>query len=261
LPAVDSAFVNAEYVSANEAEISEADGRRIYVQDIIVTVFDTGQIPVSAIVRYSAPGDTATGVAESAPIVFTITTVELDTTITFQDIRDVMHVPLTIWDYLLYAGITLLVVLLAWFVYRWYRGREGEAESVEEAVPALPPDVVALRALEQLRSESLWQNGRHKEYQSRLTDIIRTYIEHRFHVPALEHPTSEIMLDVAMLGLDTALTTELERVLQTADYCKFAKYVPGSAEHMRGLEFAQDFVARTRAPEADGAQKGGSEDV
>ena len=251
LPASDEDLVNAELVSAEEAVISEKDGRRHLVQDVIVSVFDTGRIPVSLLVRYTAPGDTTKFVAQSDPIAFEITTVALDTTIAFKDIREVIHVPLTIWDYLMYAGIGLLLLLLAWLAYRWWRERDGEDEAAVMPEPELPADVIALQALEALRGESLWQSGRHKEYQSRLTDILRAYIEQRFRVPALEHPTSEIMPDVAMLGLPTETVGELDRVLHIADMCKFARVTPSSAEHEMGMKFALRFVCDTRPSDTE----------
>ena len=246
LPADDDAFENADFVSAADVETTESGNMKTYVQDVVVTVFDTGTVPVSAVLQYRRPGDTTLYRIASDPIDFTVGTVELDTTITFKDIRDVLHVSLTIWDYLLYAGIAILLALLLWFGYRWYRGREDAVEDVVPEEPALPAHVIATRALEQLRSESLWQQAKHKEYQSRVTDILRTYVERRFAVPAMEHPTSEIMPAVAMLGLDTELVGGLEQVLRVADNCKFARYIPVASEHTQSMDFALQFVDKTR---------------
>jgi hypothetical protein len=261
LPADDDGFANAEFVSAEDEQRQDTEKRQHISQDVVVTVFDTGRIPISAIVRYRIPGDTATYTVRSEPVMVSVRTVELDTTITYKDIREVMHVPLTVWDYLMYAGIAVLTALLAWLGYRWLRDRNGEEEPETSPEPDLPPDVIALRALVRLRDERLWQDARHKEYQSRLTDIVRAYIERRFSVPALEHPTSEIMPEVAMLGLDTALTTDLERVLRTADMCKFARYTPHADEHEEGMRFAVRFVETTREASTAEEREGGATDV
>ena len=247
MPSQDDDFENAEFVSAEELQRESSGKRQQLRQTCIVTVFDTGRIPVKAIVRYSKPGDTTAYTLTSEAMLFDITTVELDTTQSFKDIRDVLHVPLTIWDYLLYAGVTILIGLLAWFGYRWYTNRdEDEREEEGELEPDLPPHVIALQALESIRSEQLWQNGRFKQYQSRVTDVLRAYIERRFDLPALEHPTSEIIPDVAMLGLDTDVVGELETVLRTADLTKFAKYVPSVVENEKAMRFSVDFVEDTK---------------
>ena len=261
MPADDEGFANAEFVSAEDELRQDAEGVQIISQDVVVTVFDTGRIPISAIVRYRIPGDTATHTVRSEPVTVTVQTVELDTTITYKDIREVMHVSLTLWDYLMYAGIAVLLALLAWLGYRWLRDRDGESDAEVEPEPDLPPDVIALRDLARLREERLWQNSHHKQYQSRLMDILRAYIERRFSVPALEHPTSEIMPEVAMLGLDTGLITELEHVLRIADMCKFARYIPGTGEHENGMRFAERFVEETRAAQETGTGEGGDADV
>lgn len=247
MPKTDEDFTNAEFVAADEATSSVEGTTRKLRQDVVVTVFDTGRIPVSAIVHYRMPGDTTTYTATSNSIDMQITTVALDTTQSFRDITDVLHVPLTIWDYLLYAGIVLLLALLIWFGWRWYRARKGAEESLPPPPePEIPPAVIALRDLEMLREDQLWQSGKHKAYQSRLTDILRAYIERRFTVPAMEHPTSEIMPEIAMLGLEPERVDGLERVLRTADMTKFAKYTPTPQENESGMSYAVTFVRDTR---------------
>lgn len=246
-PVADEDIVNGEFVAAEDPEKTVEGERQRLEQEITVTVFDTGRISVGAIVRYRVPGDTTTYAAVSNSIDMQITTVELDTTQSYRDIKTVMDVSLTIWDYLMIAGIILLAALLLWFGWRWYRGRRSREETVEEPpAPELPPGVVALNDLDALRAQRLWQDGRHKEYQSRLTDILRTYVERRFKVPAMEHPTSEIMPEVAMVGLPTAAVDRFERVLQTADRTKFARYTPTADEHESGMQFAVEFVESTR---------------
>ena len=43
--------------------------------------------------------------------------------------------------------------------------------------PPQPPHVVAIKALEALHHQKLWQNNKHKQYYSALTDILRTYVD------------------------------------------------------------------------------------
>ncbi len=246
-PVTDEDIVNGEFVAAEDPDRNIEGERQRLQQEITVTVFDTGSVTLGTIVRYRVPGDTSTYTAVSNSIDLRVTTVELDTTQSFRDIKDVMDVSLTIWDYLMIAGIILLVALLLWFGWRWYRSRRDREETVEEPpVPELPPAVMALSDLDALRAQRLWQEGRHKEYQSRLTDILRTYVERRYDVPAMEHPTSEIMPDVAMLGLPSDTLERFERVLLTADRTKFARYTPTAKEHESGMQFAVEFVESTR---------------
>lgn len=248
LPAEDDDIIEGEFVSAEDPEVEEKDGRRLYRQNVIATVFDTGSVSLRVRVRYTRQGDTTTYEALSQPIALAVTTVELDTSEAFKDIKDVLDVPLTIWDYLLYAAALLLLLLAAWLLYRWYRRRqERPVEEAPVIVPDIPAHVLALHALEALQERKLWQQGQHKEYQSELTDILRRYIEQRWNVPAMEQPTSEIMPGVAMLGLAPSMLEMLERSLRVADMTKFARFVPTSAQHEDGMRFARTFVESTRS--------------
>ena len=247
LPSSDDDIENGEFVSAEEADVEREGDRRRYRQELVATVFDTGSISLRVRVRYTRSGDTTTFESFSPVIALELRTIALDTTQTFKDIKDVLDVPLTFWDYLLYAAIALLLALTAWLVWRWYRRRaERPVEEVIPEQPEIPVDVLALRALERLRERRLWQGGEHKAYQSELTDILRGYIEHRYRIPAMEQPTSEIMPAVAMLGLPPAKIEDVERVLRVADMTKFARYTPSSMQHEEGMRVSVDFVESTR---------------
>lgn len=260
LPDSDDDVENGDYVSAEEAEIESRGDRRLYRQQIVATVFDTGSIALRIRVRYTQPGDTTVFEAFSNAISFEITTVELDTSQTFKDIKDVLDIPLGIWDYLLYAAILLLIAAAAWFGYRWYKKRlERPVEIAPEPVPDNPAHVLALQALESLRERRLWQNGEHKAYQSELTDVLRLYIERRFRVPAMEHPTSEIIPSLAVLGIDADRVERTERVLRVADMTKFARFTPSSMQHEEGMSFAIEFIEATK-PTAE-TQSGGTANV
>jgi hypothetical protein len=247
LPDSDDDVENGDYVSSEEAEVETRGDRRLYRQQVFATVFDTGSIALRIRVRYTEPGDTTVFEAFSNTISFEITTVELDTSQTFKDIRDVLDVPLGFWDYLLYAAILLFIAAAAWFGYRWYKKRqERPIEIAPEVAAEIPAHVLALQALESLRERRVWQNGEHKVYQSELTDVLRLYIDRRFRIPAMEHPTSEIIPSLAVLGIGADRIERMERVLRVADMTKFARFTPSSMEHEEGMTFAVEFVEATK---------------
>ncbi|MBE0645059.1 MAG: hypothetical protein IH600_13330 [Bacteroidetes bacterium] len=253
LPATDDDFEGGDFISAGKAEMETHGKRKEYRQDVVTTIFDTGSIALRVRVQYTMPGDTASFISFSPRINFEISTVALDTAQSFKDIKEVMHVPLTLWDYLLYAAVVLMLVLVGWFGYRWYQKRKNRPEEIlEEAEPEIPAYVVALDALQTLRERKLWQSGQHKAYQSQVTDILRAYIERRFRLPAMEQTTSEIIPRLAMLGLSPHLVEQVEQVLHTADFTKFAKYIPSSMQHEDSMTVSVQFVESTK-PIADAA--------
>ncbi len=93
-----------------------------------------------------------------------------------------------------------------------------------------PPHVEAIRRLEELKDQKLPQNGRHKQYYSGLTDILREYLDARFSIGAMEMTSAEILdaLDEPRKEgtVDEKRYSDLGELLRTADLVKFAKLTP-----------------------------------
>lgn len=51
--------------------------------------------------------------------------------------------------------------------------------------PKLPPHQAAMKEIERIKNEKVWQKGLPKEYYTELTDTLRTYIKDRFGFNAL----------------------------------------------------------------------------
>ncbi|MDR1671036.1 MAG: hypothetical protein LBR57_00780 [Alistipes sp.] len=116
--------------------------------------------------------------------------------------------------------------------------------------PSLPPHVEAIRRLEALRNQKLPQNGRHKQYYSGITDILRDYLERRFSIRAMEMTSSEIIEAVDSPRrngeVDDKRFDDLTNLLRTADLVKFAKWVPGEADDDKAYFDAYYFVEETK---------------
>ena len=103
-----------------------------------------------------------------------------------------------------------------------------------------------MTALGKLKEEKLWQQGQVKEYQSRLTYIIREYLENRYEVPALESTTEEIQRSLKQVDFDSSWKDKLSNILQVADLVKFAKAKPPVDFHDQVWKEAEDFVLATK---------------
>jgi hypothetical protein len=256
-PQGDDDIENGDFVSIDTEDMEVGNVAQLVRREMIMTVFDTGSIAVTVLVRYRLPGDTTSYVARSNTLTFTIGTVALDTSITFKDIRDVMHVSLTVWDYLLIIGIIAAVALLAWYLYkRWKRRPVAEEQALPEPEPEMPPHVEALSAIDRLEKDAPWLHGEHKGAQSRLSEILRHYIERRYRFPALEETTGEIMRDAVRCGVERELLVELEQTLRVADLAKFARFEPSIPQHEDGVHFARRFVTRTAQVEPSSSERG-----
>ena len=172
----------------------------------------------------------------------------VDTTNTnIRDIANILRQPYTFGEIAKVVGIVLgILALVAAIIFVVIRlKRHKPIISIPQA-PPLPADVRALNALEELRQQQLWQQGRVKEYHTQLTDIVRNYLEETYNIPSTEM-TSDQTLD-AFRGC-AAHTEEsssiLQQMLQTADMVKFAKSQPQPYQHDLSMTQAVNFVKLT----------------
>jgi hypothetical protein len=151
------------------------------------------------------------------------------------------------WLALGLLGLALVGVAM-WLVKK-YRGRL--IPLLGGGDPSLPPHVEAIRRLEALRNQKLPQNGRHKQYYSGLVDILRTYLERRFGIGAMEMTSAEILDAVnepRRAGeVDSKRYDDLAALLTTADLVKFAKFIPDEATEDAAYYNAYYFVEETKA--------------
>lgn len=113
----------------------------------------------------------------------------------------------------------------------------------------LPPDQIAFSRLNELKEAQLWEKGQEKEYYTRLIDILREYLQERFGINAMEMTSSQI-LKALRSNEETRLPKKyMERVVEIADYVKFAKVRPMPDDNVRSWQDALQFVEDTKPAE------------
>lgn len=137
------------------------------------------------------------------------------------------------------------VLLVASFLMNRKRAR------VKRAAPApskVPPDIAALRALDELERQGLAARGEVKEHFYRLSAILRAYIEARFGVAAPEMTSEEFLEATAASDvLPRRHRDSLADFMRVADLAKYARFEPGPDEIASTLEAARRFVLETPA--------------
>ncbi|MGC8824170.1 MAG: hypothetical protein ACP5PZ_06195 [Bacteroidales bacterium] len=223
-----------------------ADGRLRIQQRYLVTSFDSGTYQVGPIVFPYVCQATSDSII-SDPVILTVNTIPIKDLTKIADIKTIIKLPLTIRELLPFMGISLLFLLLvAAAIYAYMRWKQQKPLFPFMEKPAEPAHVIAFRELEKLKGAKLWQQGNFKEYYSRLTDIVRAYIEARFGVPALESTTPEIYQTLNGLeSIPKNLIDELHQMLQLSDLVKFAKAEPLPDENDNAWHVAYQFVSKT----------------
>jgi len=139
--------------------------------------------------------------------------------------------------YLLLAAF-LLVLLFVGFYFWKKRGMKA----AELDIAPLPPDVTALRLLDELAKA---ENSDEKAFYFRLSAILRHYIRGRYCVNAPEMTTEEFLPRVEELGLHIGLQKPLRELFQSTDPIKFAGIPAGEAKMKIDLIFVKEFVKQT----------------
>ncbi len=182
-------------------------------------------------------------VLNTNPVRLEVLSPEIDREGGIYDIKSPLGIPLGFFEILPWIILTLFVALSVWFIIRYLRQSKKKSPLSNSLMPSEPAHVIALRELKQLKSESLWQKGMIKEYYTRLTEIVRIYIERRFAIMAMERTSDEIISDLRkMNSLGGEVIDLLGECFSLADLVKFAKARPVESDHESCLNTAFHFV-------------------
>lgn len=243
----DTLVGGVELLGMSRPDTIQLGDNRIQIKlDYLITSFDSGlyYIPPFRVIQNR---DTF----YSNDLGLKVVTFEVEDTTqgAFFDIKPLYRAPFVWADYhFILLGIlsALWIVVMALYAYQQHR-RHGKLRFVAPpSVPQLPPHEAALLELEALKGEKLWQNGREKEYYTRITDTLRLYLERRFGFNAPEMTTSEIVNLVRTNGDLKEVRDQLNQLLHTADFVKFAKQRPLPEENESALAWALMIVSKTK---------------
>ena len=245
-------FIEVVEISKVDTTFDEDDiTSKFFTQKITITSWDSGLHVIPPFMAVIG-NDTL----YSEPILLSVTTVELTEEQDIKDIKGIIEVPFSLWDWILARkfeiGLLLGLLLLGLVGYFVYRKYANKAEVEEEApfVPKEEADIIANRKLKELEGKKVWQSGDVKEFHSQLSFITREYIENRFQINALEQTTDEIsMLLVAHPDIQKSDLQQLIQMLQLADMAKFAKQKPVSVENEQAIKTSYSFIQNTKIVE------------
>ena len=258
-PAVKDSLGNGvEVVSRSPIDSSKLDGGRLQLrQTFVITCFDSGPRRIEPF-GFARTGSGAADTLHSNSLTLFVRYPGVDLKKGPTDIKKPFSAPVTfkeIAPWLL--GIILIGSIIFLIIYAVSRYRKNKPLFQAPPKPKTPPHVVALSELEKLKAEELWQHEKVKEYYTRLTDILRVYIEERFDVPAMEQTSMEILDSFKSQRLlsDSQSFDKLKRTLELADLVKFAKYFPLPDDNHLSFTQACQFVENTKVEVVDAPAK------
>ncbi|MGK0360974.1 MAG: hypothetical protein ACI9U2_003288 [Bradymonadia bacterium] len=141
---------------------------------------------------------------------------------------------------LIAVGVILLGAGIGFVLRRWLDGRVRE---VGPPVDPRPAHIIALADLDALIAQPDLDV---KTYYSRLSEIIRAYLERRYGFTALEMTSDEIRSQVRELALTGDARVAIDRFADETDMVKFAAYRPASGEQDTVMLAARGLIQITR---------------
>lgn len=144
------------------------------------------------------------------------------------------------------AAFILFLLILALFL-----GLKVQKKLIEKR-KELPPFDRALLELKALEEERPKLQEEYKSYYSKLTDVVRRYLEEEANITALESTSRELLKklellkDSGKLDLDGETIRSLKRVLEHADLVKFARSAPEFEVATSDRNLVEDVVIKTQ---------------
>lgn len=241
-------FAPLEMVKTRAADTLRDGGKYRLVKEYYLTQFEEGKytIPSQKIRINNKDYFTDSLLVE-------VHTVAIDTLKQpLYDIKPIQEVkkPFTSYGWIptiIAAVLLLLIVAFVYFVF--IRKKKFPFLQTQKK---LPPFDRAIQDLKELQNSKYLIQSQHKEYYTRLTDIVKAYLEEEVHILAKESTTDELLAKINLLqekgklNLNQETITNLKRVLQTADLVKFAKNKPSDDNAEYDRETIENVVIKTK---------------
>ncbi len=138
-----------------------------------------------------------------------------------KDIKPIAHIKAP-WDQHIWKVLGIFCLLaLAYFVWKKWKNK---IDSKPETLTLLTAEEKALKELQELESLGLMKLGRIRDHFFELSEIFRRYLENRYHFPAQEWTTEEIISHFKTFpDLNEEQKIQVRNILTESDKVKFAK--------------------------------------
>jgi hypothetical protein len=231
-----------EVLGVEVAQPRSEGGATLSTAVLTLTAFELGMLeipPLDLVVRGS---DGSEEVVATSPFAIEVASVGTDESGDIRDIRGPVGIPLGPLRMALLLLMPILAAALLFLVARRLRSRKQDAPRPALGPLSRPAHEVALEALAALASSGMLERGEVKELHIQASDILRRYVEARYHVTALEMTTQEVLAGLEASGTDPRFRDGLGAFLGQCDLVKFAKVRPPADASRQLIELGRRIV-------------------
>ncbi|HCB62750.1 MAG TPA: hypothetical protein DEP77_12510 [Bacteroidales bacterium] len=247
---ITSAIEVIERSPLDTFKLSDAEQIKI-IQNFTITSFDTG-VQIVPQFRFLLKHDGVSDSIYTKPLALEVHGMQLDTTKGPVDIKKPYAAPVTLKEVTPYIlGVILIAAIIFFIFYYLQRKKRNKPLFGRPEKPKEPAHVIALRELDRIKEEKIWQHDKIKQYYSEVSDTLRMYIEDRFDIPAMEQTSDETLASFKFRRdlIGEKSLEQLNQILQLSDLVKFAKYQPLPDDNNLSLINAYFFVNQTKKEE------------
>lgn len=238
----DTICKGVDVITKSKIDTSSNENGWVYSQQYTVTSFDSGYYIIKPIQLLFKDSSTLTD-----PILITVNNPKVDVTQDIMPIGGNLDTPFIfseLYDTLMWIGIVIgtLMVLAIIGILIWKRYRDRKKVLPEEEKEDI---TVWLRAeIDKLEEEKLWQKGNLKEYQSKVSFILRVMLQELYHFPCKEETSGVILAKLEFTDLSNEQINEIERTLNFADLVKYAKATGIQHQHEEALKILEKYYSK-----------------
>lgn len=218
-------------------------------QNFLITCYDSGFYTIPPF-QVSYQKDTIAVKLKTRPLFLKVSRTDIapsDTSQAIFDIKMPYRAPVGFREIAPFIFGGLIFVLFILTIYYFIKKKKQDQPFITIKKPLEPAHIIALRELDKLKSEKIWQQNKVKRYYTRLTGIIRIYLEGRYEIKSMEQTTEEILQSLLDTGFnDNRVFGLLKDMLNCADLVKFAKARPLPDENETNMLNAYIFVNETK---------------
>jgi hypothetical protein len=244
----DTICKGLEIVGLGKIDTILQDNGFVFSQVYTVMAFDTGYYLI-----HPFKINIGDSIVQSNPNLLRVDFVKVDESADIKDIANVWDAPF-IWEeieeiFWWSLFFILLGVLVFLGIRYWLKIKKLKNKKTPKII--IHPYDFHCKKIADLENQNLWQNGKEKEYQTEVSYILRSILEHKFDIPVLEETTQNIMHLLKPFTLTNDLTQQIQSTLNFADFVKYAKGKGMAHQHEKAMELLKNLVELLKEKDAE----------
>lgn len=244
---LDNISKEIEIVTVGNSDTITLENNFIKIhQDYIITSFDSGVYVIPPF-KFLVEDDEI--YSNTLTLKVKVPPIEISKE-SLKDIKPNLVPPFDWYTFWLYFGaVFVIVVIIVLLVIIYKLNKKDKTIFFIDTQKKIPAHLIAIQELDKIKLQKLWQKGREKEYYTKITDVLRIYIEDRFSMSAMEMTSDEILENIKNKNDYSSIYESLKQVLKAADLAKFANIKMKAEENELSIINSYLFVNQTKIEE------------